>query len=40
MKNLHIAVFDESYVICEGLESVFSKFNFVQRIVIQFLRQG
>lgn len=32
MKNLHIAVFDESYVICEGLESVFSKFNFVQRI--------
>lgn len=32
MKHIHIAVLDSSYVICEGLQAVFSRFNFVQRI--------
>lgn len=32
MKNLHIAILDDSYVICEGLVSIFSKLSFVHRI--------
>ncbi len=32
MKHIHIAVLDSSYVICEGLQAIFAKFNFVQRI--------
>ncbi len=32
MKHIHIAVLDNSYVIYEGLQAIFTRFNFVQRI--------
>ena len=32
MKRIHIAVLDDSFVICEGLQSVFSRFSFIQRL--------
>ncbi len=32
MKHIHIVVLDDSFVIREGIQSIFSKFQFVQRV--------